>query len=229
MRETTLPQRPSDLGFSVAVEEMFTQPPKTASEPEAELSHRPIDILRILTSRFGPEWIVWEPETLWTELKRSNGKAVPEPVRNKIQGLKTLLVSDAFWRDHLVFEKVVMAFNNHVPLFDQYQNPSPAMIANAIEEAATIRTAEYSDDVLRYMAVVCFQDGLVVLPEPLDVAQASLDELIQPIVGRQFREDIRHRWSEAKDGSLPPSLYDETPTGVHLAKMAAIREYVRTF
>ena len=229
MDEKTLPQKPSDLGFSRDLDAIFEGGSKSAQEPSITKDSSPIHIVRALTSRFGTEWILWEPETLWTELKIADGKAASELVRNKIQATKAILVSDSFWRDHLVFEKVAMAFNNHVPFFDQYQNPSPAMIANAMEEAAAIRTAAYSPEVLRYIAATCYQDGLVVLPEPLDAAQESLDELSVPVVGRQFREDIRRRWNELSGSAVEPSLYDETPTGIHLAKMAAIQEYVRTF
>ena len=226
---TTPPPRPSDLGFTDAVIGIFfpENGEKSAQPESVKLEAKPIDLLRAITGKLGPRWISWEPETLWSELKRAADAAPSALLKDKIQAAKSLLVTNAFWRDHLAFEKIVMALNGHAPLFDQYQNPSPAMIANALEEAAKIRKAEFSGEVLRYIAVIAYQDGLVVLPEPLDVAQGHLDELCRPVVGQHLKDDIRRRWEESK-GS-PEGMYAETPTGVHLAKMAAIREYVRSF
>lgn len=226
---TTPPPKPSELGFTDAISEIFFPGggEKSAQPDSVKPDSKPIDLLRAITAKLGPHWISWEPETLWTELKRTTGTILTAPFKDKIQATKSLLVTNAFWRDHLAFEKIVMALNGHAPLFDQYQHPSPAMIANALEEAAKVRKAEFSGEVLRYIAVIAYQDGLVVLPEPLDIAQSHLDELCRPVVGQHLKDDIRRRWEESK-GS-PEGMYAETPTGVHLAKMAAIREYVRSF
>lgn len=226
---TTPSPKPSDLGFTDDVLGIFfpADAAKSAQEETAPASDRPIGLLRTVTAKLGPHWISWEPETLWSELKRTWKDKLPDVLKDKIQAAKSLLVTNAFWRDHLAFEKIVMAFNNHVPLFDQYQQPSPAMIANAIEEAAKIRKAPFSEEVLRYVAAIAYEDGLVVLPEPLDIAQGHLDELCRPVVGQHLKDDIRRRWEESK--GAPEGMYAETPTGVHLAKMAAIQEYVRSF
>lgn len=227
MRVTTLPPRPSESGFSEVVLSVFTGSDKAASEASLGKAEKPVEILRALTGKLGREWILWEPETLWVSIREAFPGPLSEVLKNKIQAVKALLTSSAFWIDHVAFEKIAVALNNHVPLFDQYQNPSPAMLANALEEAGLIRSARFSDEVLRYIAVVAYQDGLMVLPEPLDIAQEHLDELTRGTVGRQFKEDIARRWSEAK--GAPEGLYQETLTGIHLAKMAAIREYVETF
>lgn len=226
---TTLPPKPSDLGFTDAISGIFfPEKGEKAAQPQPDpKGDRPIELIRSITAKLGPHWISWEPETLWVELKRVWRDKLPEALKDKIQAAKSLLVTNAFWRDHLAFEKVVMAFNDQVPLFDQYQNPSPAMIANAIQEASEIRRAPFSGEVLRYIASAAYEDGLVVLPEPLDIAQAHLDDLCRSTVGRNLKEDIARRWKESK--GAPEGMYAETPTGVHLAKMAAIQEYVRSF
>jgi len=225
MPETTPRQRLSDLGFTEAVADIVTSTDdKTAQEAPRAKSAGAVDLLRLLTSALGKEWVLWEPETVWSEMKRAFGETPNEVLKSKVQALKTLLTTQAFWRDHLAFEKVVVSLNGRVPVFDQYQHPSPAMIACALKEAFRIRKAEFSDEVLRYIAAICFDDGLIVLPEPLDIAQESLDEMTSPIVGRQIREDLHRRWTELN--GKPDGLYTETVTGVQLAKMRAIRECV---
>lgn len=223
MPETTPRQRLSSLGFSGDVADaLWPGDGKTAQDLSLDDASSPVLILRALSGAMGAEWVTWEPETLWAEFKRHLGKAPSEILKGKVQALKTLLVADAFWKDHLAFEKVVVALNGRVPNFDLYQHPSPAMIARALRLASGIRAAEFSDEVLRYVAAICYEDGLVVLPEPLDVAQESLDEMTSRVVGRQLPEEIRRAW---KLNDVKQGLYTETVTGVQLAKMAAIREY----
>jgi hypothetical protein len=227
MPEITLQQRLSSLGFTDAVSHIISNPEeKTAQEPPKAKSTKPTDLLRILTSAFGAGWVTWEPETIWSEMRRVFGEAPNEITKGKVQALKTLLVTNAFWVDHLAFEKVVLAVNGRIPIFDQYQHPSPAMIAFAMEEAATIRGARFSDEVLRYIAAVCFESGLIILPEPLDAAQESLDEMTEPIVGRQLREDLKRQWSSLNGEAQ--GVYTETVAGIQMARMKAIREYVES-
>lgn len=218
MTEKTLPPKPSDLGYTEAVDRLFGEDaPKLAATGPALKDRRPLEIAEHLTARLGRTWLVWEPETLWAELRRL-GETLSEPLKNKISAARTLFVSDVFWRDHLAFEKVALAFNDRIPLFDQYQHPSPAMLANAVEEAAKIRRAAFSEEVLRYIAAVALDDGLVALPEPLTAAQPHLDTLLSP-EGRTLRDDVLA-------GAGP---FDETPAGIQRAKRAAILEYVKAY
>lgn len=224
MQEKARPSKPSDLGFSEAVSSIFSgDATKIAQESPLEKSSSALDIIRSL-SKLGNDWITWEPETLWAELKKDG--PLTESMKSKIQAAKSLLTTDAFWRDHLAFEKIAVSLNGIVPAFDQYQHPSPAQLAKAIVDAKAVRDGRFSDEVLRYIAAVCFEAGLIVLPEPLDVAQESLDEMTGPVVGRHLREDISRRWSEANVNMEPQGLYTETVTGIQLARMKAIREYV---
>jgi hypothetical protein len=224
MQEKAAPSKPSDLGFSEAVSSIFNgESVKVAQDSATEKAQSALGIVRALTS-INPLWIEWEPETLWEEMRRAFGRVPSDAVKGKVQAVKTLLVSDAFWRDHLAFEKIVVALNGASVLFDQYQQPSPGQIAYALKEAASIRSAPFTDEVLRYVATVCFEDGLILLPEPLDVAQDSLDEMADPIVGRQLKADIAKRWLEAKLNGRADGLYTETITGIQLARMRAIQE-----
>lgn len=186
--------------------------------------------LAVALSRVSGEWTSWEPETLWPELKRA-GWALTDALKSRIQALRTVLVSDSFKGDHLAFEKVVMALNGVVPLFDQYQHPSPAMIAHALCQMAELRHVDFSDDVLGYVAAVCAESGLIELPEELAEAQDYLDCLTASGVGGHLREEVRRKWGEIgplllhKDGEVDPTSFDETPVGIQLARMAAIRRY----
>jgi hypothetical protein len=202
--------------------------PETTLPPPLSKAQRASDLAKAMLDKLGAEWITYEPETLWAEVRRITKSTPNDTLKGKIQAVKTLLATDAFWRDYLAFEKVVMAFNDHIPSFDYHQNPSPAMIALAVSEAAKIKEGVYSDDVLRYIAAAAFQEGLVALPEPLDIAQESLDQLTSPTVGRQMRQDLTRRVREMGVNEPPEDMYTETVTGIQLARARSIQEYVRT-
>lgn len=225
MLETTPPPTPTELGFSETVAAAFLgDGAKVADAPSLTKASTAIDIVRAL-SVLGSGWITWEPETIWTEMKRALDVSPTDAIKAKVNAVKTLLVSNEFWDDHLAFEKVVVSLNGITPLFDQYQNPSPGMIAKALKQAAEIRTAPFSDEVLRFIAASCFEEGLVLLPSPLDVAQESLDELTAPVAGRALKEAISQEWARLGDAGAKDGMYAETPTGVQLARMKAIQEY----
>jgi len=170
------------------------------------------------------DWLEWEPETVWAELERS-GIAIRAYEKDKINAVKALLTTNAFWVDHLAFEKIAVALNDMDVSFDHYQNPSPGMLAKAIAEANSIRQVEFSEEVLKYIATVAFEDGLVVLPPPLDVAQESLDELTHPLIGSHLKGEIENAWTSARSSGFPESVYSNTVMGIQVAKMHAIQTY----
>lgn len=168
-----------------------------------------------LNGMLGSDWVTWEPETLWAELKKA-GLSVTEIFKGKIQAIKTLLTTGAFWKDHLAFEKVVMALNDRSVSFDHYQHPSPGMIARALRFAEDVTPPQaWSDEVKRYVAVVCNEEGLILLLNDLAPFQESLDELSG--AGRHLREEVSRR--------IPGAVVDETMAGIQIAKNMAIEEY----
>lgn len=177
-----------------------------------------------LTVLLGDGWPSWEPETLWADLKR-HGLALSAALKDKVQSVKTLLTTNAFWLDHVAFEKVAMGLNGAQVVFDSYQHPSPGMIAKALLEASSIRPMEFSEEVRRYIAAVCFEAGLILLPGPLSVAQESLDAMTTRVVGGHLKEELSRLWEERAVNGGAVGLYTETVTGIQLARMAAILEY----
>jgi hypothetical protein len=180
-----------------------------------------------LTELLGSGWESWEPETLWSDLK-GRDVTLGAALKDKIQAIRTLLTTNAYWGDHVAFEKVTMGLNGLQASFDSYQHPSPAMIARGLLEASSVRSHEFSDEVLRYIAVICFEDGLILLPGPLGVAQESLDFLTSPIIGGNLKDEVSRLWSGRAVNGGNEGLYTETVTGIQLARMAAILEYAGT-
>jgi hypothetical protein len=177
-----------------------------------------------LEALLGAGWESWEPETLWSSLNTS-GVTLSAAAKDKIQAVKTILSTNVYWRDYVAFEKVTMGLNGLQASFDSYQHPSPAMVARGLLEASSIRSSEFSDEVLRYIAVICFEAGLIVLPGPLAVAQESLDAMTSRVVGGSIKGEVSRAWDALKTSGLSDGVYGETVTGIQLARMGAIMEY----
>ncbi|MHA2334905.1 MAG: hypothetical protein ACXAEU_22950, partial [Candidatus Hodarchaeales archaeon] len=80
-------------------------------------STHPITLSAVLLSKYGYQWLDWEPETLWQEIKDDFNSVISVHNRNKIQAVKTCHVVSTPWKRWEVFSVVVMAFTNNVPNF----------------------------------------------------------------------------------------------------------------
>ena len=141
----------------------------------------PLELFSAATEEFGKDWFTWEPETLWSELEED----LVEQSKNKLQAIQVVLSNNLFWKDWTTFEKICLAFNNGTPRFDAIEDVSPAQMAYAIRIAYELRRHAqlpgkmpvFSEEVLDYIAIRSYLDGIVYLPKPLDVAQARLNDI----------------------------------------------------
>src|SRR5690606_15858251 len=88
----------------------------------------PLQILDVLTARYGTEWTEWEPETLWWALRRDFGP-VGELARNKIGALRVAVTTDLPWLDWDVFEDSGLTWNDTIPIIGAFQPMTPAQTA----------------------------------------------------------------------------------------------------
>jgi len=185
----------------------------------------PYQLGQALIEKYGSEWLEWEPETLWQEIRSDWSTSITRINMDKIGALKVLHVSDAFWRHWETFEKVVLAFNNLIPLFDRVQDVSMGQITHAMNQAGEIRKEEFHPEVRLYIAARAHEQGFIWLPSPLDVAQEELDGVLPPEV-LPLKKEIRDRWDAFQGTNLTNVELPEDVYGVHLAKLAAINLYL---
>lgn len=149
--------------------------PRPAFSPSAAFQRRdvhPLVLDVLLLSKYGPEWLSWEPETLWSEIE-SDFRVTPSVyARNKINALKTLHLVDTPWTEWEVFNQVVQALTDVIPDFRVLQKPSPAQIMSAVEMIRKVRLLPYSEEVARYIAACFLSEGIFLLPPPVEFAQA---------------------------------------------------------
>ena len=144
----------------------------------------PVVLDLVLLRQFGPEWLGWEPETVWSEVERAFGEVnrragwrvtVSEHNRSKIQALRTLHTVNTFWNTWEVFVPVVLSLNNIVPRFDILHKPSLAQMMAGVDITNILRPHSFSGDVAPFVAACVLDDGVCWLPEPLGFANDAIN------------------------------------------------------
>lgn len=137
----------------------------------------PLEWYKFLNSDFQSDWQDWEPETLWETIGVSN---LTEIDKNIVMALQVVCKTDFPFEAYHVFENVVTAFCGQMPSFAHNQPLSPEEIAHGCSVLNKIRPkAEYSAEVLGYIASCAKNDGLTVLPKQMfpEGAQEFLDHI----------------------------------------------------
>ena len=169
-----------------------------------------LDVLLLKT--FGPQYYDWEWETIRAELQRMFSTTVSELNFNKIEAMRTLHLSDRVWRAWEVFEKVVQALNNNIPLFDRMQKCSLAQLWNGARIMGMVRREKFAGDVPRYVAAVFLDDSVQYCPEPLAFAAPLVPQDAE--VSRAFRSFDGKR-------ALAETAVDVQVAKLHVAKAYA--------
>lgn len=134
----------------------------------------PLLLDALLLQKYGPLWLDWEPETIWSEINDDFKQDVSVHNRNKIQAVKLCHLVDSPWTDWDVFVVTVQAFNNNIPDFRTLQRPTIAQILNAVEIMDKIKSEDevkFSEEVMKFIAACFLDDGVVYLPPPINEAQ----------------------------------------------------------
>lgn len=234
-----VPQSPAEMvdvdGFN-----RVDEPPAPEEEPAAEpplpsrLTHgrlftdkraSPLQILDILTARYGTDWADWESDTLWWALRRDFGP-VGEIARNKIMALRLAATTDMPWLDWDIFENSGLAWNDIIPLMGVYQPMTPMQMALTVHILHEIRDDELFDaEVKAYIASILEDNGFVYAPhEYFDNAQELLDRKVW-MVG--FRQEVIQAWEKLKD--VDPMTIEwrvDHPLDVHILRLMAVKKYV---
>jgi rubrerythrin len=135
----------------------------------------PIAISMVLLEAFGADWVTWEALTLRTEIvKTFNATSVSDNNWNKIQAVRTLLSTTAFWDDWEIFEKVIQALNNNVPRFDILQRCNTEQLMSGVDIANDLRNEDFGNEIVQYTAACLVDEGITHAPEPLDFAGRAL-------------------------------------------------------
>jgi hypothetical protein len=195
----------SDDASSVAVGQLHDE---TAPIPINLFQHpdaHPIVLDLALLRKYGPEWMMWEPETLqWRIPQDFRTRGVSELAMHKLQALKTLHFVDTFWLQWEVFLPCCMAFNDTPPDFEVMLVPTVAQAAIAVDVANRIRQdVKWSDELKDYLEQVHIFDGVVCPIEPLDFVTVDSEEYpVDCSVVSAAWPDVRASGRVNDDGSV---------------------------
>jgi DNA-directed RNA polymerase subunit RPC12/RpoP len=134
----------------------------------------PLILDAILLDKYGPIWLDWEPETIWSEINDDFKQAVSVHNRNKIQAVRLCHLVDSPWTNWEIFVLVAQAFNNNVPNFRTLQRPTIAQITNTVaimDKIKSEKEVKFSEEVFKFIAACFMDEGVVYLPPPFQDGQ----------------------------------------------------------
>ena len=185
----------------------------------------PLKLAAVLKLKYKDDWVEWLPETLWTAIRKDIGP-ISEINQNKVQALAVSLSTDAPWQDWTTFENCGRAFNDTIPIFGQLQPLSPAETAFTVHTLKKLQNFALSDEVLGYIAAVCLYNGIIYAP-------TKWFGRAQWLVDKQNKQpdlvaEIKAAWQSIENQPLDHVEFQEDkPIDVHIAKLWAIREYIK--
>jgi hypothetical protein len=201
----------------------------TVKKALLDTSSSAVVLSRAAKTALGPEYVDWEPESVYLTLSR-DGADVPEVNRAKLMAAVTLRLIPSFYWDGVVFEKTAVAMDNRMPNPDTLEEPSPAQLAWAVVDSAWVlsdasETArEFDSEPIGYAGVILYRAGFVLAPEQLSFAQDCLDRERRH---DHLLEDVRDAWARLDKSKLAEIEFEENPLEVQLVRLAAVELHVR--
>lgn len=143
----------------------------------------PVVLDVLLLNQYKTEWFTWSPETLWKEIKEDfRVPSIHDHVKAKIQAMKTLHITDSFWKQWEVFCWINQALNNNIPDFRVLQKPSLSQLLNSVDIATLTRNdSVFALDIQDFVAAAVVEDGVFYVPEPIQFCQDEIETLLTRI------------------------------------------------
>lgn len=127
----------------------------------------PVVLDLLLLRRFGPEFLIWEPETLQLLVPSSFGHPLSDINLSKLQAMKTLHLVDTYWKQWEIFLWCTMPLNGEFPDFVSMQAPSVAQCLVSIDIANRVREdVPFSDEVKGFLEAAYLHDGVFLFIPP---------------------------------------------------------------
>lgn len=185
----------------------------------------PLQLLDVLTSKYGTDWVDWESDTLWWSLRQNFG-SVGEVVRNKIMALRLAVTTDVPWLDFDTFEDCGLSWNDIVPTIGYFQPMTPMQAAFAVQVLRGIRPDDqFGHEVKAYIAAILDDHGWVWAPEEwFDGAQEILEKEKDFLVG--LKNDVMTTWEQVKDEDPTQIDWKEDPRDIHIMKLFVVQSYL---
>ena len=169
----------------------LVRPAKPLEDPSG-LHLLTLDVL--VLRKLGAQALAWDSPVLLYELQQAFG-AVGPLTWERIQAARCMHIQSAFWVDWEVFEKCSLVTCGRIPDFEHVQPLEAEDLAIAVHTAARIDSHEYSEDVRRYIAASCLNDGAWYVEDPL-----------KPLIGTLVDEYLLGRGSPVHPAEVAKCL-----------------------
>jgi hypothetical protein len=181
----------------------------------------PVVLDLALLKKYGPEWMLWESETLiWRIPQDFPTSEVSDLNIHKVEAMKTLHYNDTYWQRWEVFNWCTQPFANMYPDFEVMQVPSTAQIMVSVDVANRVREdVQWSDEVRDFMIQACRFDGVHCPPEPIDFLEVgSENDLIDC-------GEIQKLWPDVRRTGEAPRV--ENITSEQLVRMLDVYSFLQ--
>src|ERR1019366_1920850 len=160
----------------------------------------PIVLDLMLIKKYGPEWLLLEPETLQEIVPQDfSTQTFSDLNLSKVQACKTLHATEGFWERWEVFTWCTMALNGEFPDFEVMQVPTVAQALVAADCAHRIRDdVKWSIEMEKYLEQLHLHEGVLLPIPPLDFVKVDTGHI------EVNMEDIRSRWAAVRASGTPP-------------------------
>jgi hypothetical protein len=172
-----------------------------------------------LMRKYGPEWLIWEPELLEAKILMDfKTQTISDLNIDKLQAVKTLHLVDTFWQEWLVFVPCAMALSGVTADFRVLSAITVPQAMIAIDIASKLRSdLQYSLEVRTFLEVVYLHDGMLVPTDPmLDIVTVDTSRYDVDC------EDVRRRWPAVRASGKAPT--GASPEDVQLQRMLEAHE-----
>lgn len=189
----------------------------------------PLALATILFERFGPNWLPWHYDTLWMEISREfHTDKISDHTKQKVQAIRTALISDWVWTKWEVFCPVVQALNNNIPDFAIMRKPEPGQIMVTVDILKQVRDdEEYSDEVQGFCASSLLERGITYAPPPIEFCQDEIDRYLVENKIPAVPQDVGKRLREVEGTPVEEVELREDVVDVQVAKLLIARDYLK--
>ena len=180
----------------------------------------PLVLDLILLSKYGPEWMQWELETLSLRVTEDfKTPTIADVNIEKLQACKALHLVDDFWLRWEVFNPCCAALNGSFADFQRMQVPEVAECMVAVDIANRIRDdVSWSSEVKTFLGVVHRHEGILCPQPPLEFVTVDTEGL--PV----DCQAVSARWPDVRATGRAPrgdSIEDE-----QLRRLLAAHQYL---
>jgi hypothetical protein len=134
----------------------------------------PLALFLLVRKILPPEWISWEPITVYQELQDAKLGKISELNACKLNAVRSVYTSPIAWTDWEAFEKVGHGLTGFIPNFKQIEPLSIAQCAITIYTMDALKQIPLADEVIGYIASCAKNQEVMYLPKPLNFAQIKL-------------------------------------------------------